>query len=228
MSPWVPYLSLVTFPLSILFPFNLVAFSWGFHHGNDPMPPETALRSKKIDEYGIWLREFCLLIAVLVLTIHNSVPFSRIGLCLTGWRGNLAIGVGAGVLQMGLQGAVWKWSPIREGLLVDDRLLRGSIAEWTISNLFSVFSEELWIALSVVTLRQTGHSIVTSLVLVGSVFGAAHYQYRLGSVASALYGVTSASLFLWRGSLLSPCILHYVGNVGALYWARRAQRWKQM
>lgn len=225
MSFWIPYLSLVLYPCLVVFPFNIVAFLWAFQHGSQPMPRELALRSKRIDNlYGIWLRDALLLLMVLSLAICYSVSFSRLGLHLSGWRRNFLIGIGASLLQISLQVLVLKLTPPKKRLLEDARLLEGSAVQWNISNIVSVLAQETWIAFCFVTLKQTGRSTMMSLVLIGTVFGIAHYQYKLGALASGLYGVVYASLFLWRGSLLPSFIMHYVANVSSLFWARRGDR----
>jgi Type II CAAX prenyl endopeptidase Rce1-like len=228
MSHWVPYVSLAVFPLLVFFPFNIVAFSWGFRHGTQPMPAELASRSKIIDQYVREFSDALLLLVVTSLAIQHSVPFSRIGLRLTGWQWNLAIGLGASVLQIALEGLAWRFFPPGEGFLGDKRLIEGSASQWAFSNLLSVLAEEFWIAFCVITLRQTGHSILTSVALTASVFAATHFQYRLGAIATGLYGAIFASLFLWRGSLLPSYLMHYIGNVGALFWARRPRLWKKV
>jgi membrane protease YdiL (CAAX protease family) len=225
MPHWLPYLGLAILPLLVVLPFNVTAFSWGFQHGNEPMPHDLALRSKKLDNfYGSWLRDALLLLTVLSLTIHYGVPFSRIGLRLDDWRRNFFVGIGVSLLQVSLQVLVWKLTPPVKGSLGEARLLEGSGTEWIISNIHSVLAQEIWIAFCLSTLMQTGRSTVMSLVLIGMVFGAAHYQYKLGALATALYGVVFASLFLWRGSLLPSFVVHYVGNVSSFYLVRRNDR----
>jgi membrane protease YdiL (CAAX protease family) len=225
MPSWVPYFTLILLPFLVVFPFNVVAFLWGFQHGSQPMPEQLALRSKKIDNlYVKWLRDAILLLLVGSLAVKYSVSFSRIGLRLSDWPRNLFIGIGASLLQASLQWFVWERTPPEKGLLGDRRLLEESAVEWSVSNIISVLAQEIWIAFCFVTLRQIGRSTVISLVLIGVVFGVAHYQYKLGAIVTALYGVVFASLFLWRGSLLPSFVVHYVGNISSLFWARRRDR----
>ncbi len=222
MSRWAPYLGLAIPALLAITPFNIVAFSWGFHHENQPMPHGLALKSQKIDRYAPYLKDGLFLLIVLSLAIHYSLPLSQIGLRLNGWQSNLLIGFLAGVLQAGFQRFVWKLLGVQKGYRGDRRLFQASGVQWVTSNLLSVSAEEFWMAFCLVTLGQTGHSTVTSVFLTAAVFGAAHFQYRLGALATGLYGAVFASLFLWRGSLLPSYLMHYIGNVSALYWARRA------
>jgi membrane protease YdiL (CAAX protease family) len=221
MPYWVPYFALIVLPFLVVFPFNVVGFWWGIKYGRQPMPKLLALRSKKIDNlYGVWLRDALLLLIVVSLAVHYSVPFSRMGLHLSNWRRNLLIGIGASSLQVSVQWFVRERNAPAKRFPVDARLLEESSVEWNISNIVSVFAQEVWIAFCTLTLKQSGRSTLVSLVLIAIVFGAAHYQYKLGALATALYGVLFASLFLWRASLLPSFLVHYVGNVAAFYFAR--------
>src|ERR1700684_4470420 len=128
---WTPYFALILLPMFVILPFNIIAFSWGFRHGADPMPPELLSKSKQIDNlYGLWIRGGLLLLAVLALAIHHSIPFSLIGLRLNGWQWNLAIGVSLSVVQIFLQGLVWRLALPAKRLKGDQRLLEGSARQW--------------------------------------------------------------------------------------------------
>ncbi len=221
MSHLISYLGVGSFPFLALLPFNIVALAWGLRHGSDPMPPDLALKSRKIDNYGSVLRDVILLLAVLGLAAHSGLRPSRIGLTSNAWRLNVLIGVVCGFLQVGLQRLIWMLLPPQERYSPRGReLVETSKAQWVTASLISVFAQELWIAFSVVTLKQTGHSTGRSLVLTGAFFAIAHLPYKLGAVATALYGIAFASLFLWRASLLPSFLAHYVGNMGAFYLAR--------
>jgi membrane protease YdiL (CAAX protease family) len=156
---------------------------------------------------------------VLGLARHQLFRFWQIGLHLDGWQQNALIGVGAGALQLGRQSLFWRLRPLPN--TNDRRLAAEPRTNWILSQLFSVLAEELWLAFCVVSLIQAGHSTVIAVLLPGTVFGALHYQYRVGAIATGVYGAISVFLFLWRGSLIPPYLFHFIGNMGALYWARR-------
>lgn len=156
---------------------------------------------------------------VLGLARHQSLRFSQIGLRLDGWQPNALIGVGAGALQVGLQRLFWRFGPLSN--TNDKRLAAEPRANWILSQMFSVLAEELWLVFCVVCLIRAGHSLLVAVLLPATVFGALHYQYRAGAIGTGVYGAISASLFLWRGSLLPSYLFHYVGNMGSFYWARR-------
>jgi hypothetical protein len=223
MSSLVPYSTLLLYPVLVIFPFNVVGFLWGFQHGSEPMPRQLALRSNRIDNlYGLWIRDALLLLMVLSFAIYHSVSFSQLGLHLKDWQWNFLIGIGASFFQLGLQAIALKLTRSKRRVLEDPRLLEGSAVQWTFSNIVSVLAQEIWIAFCYVTLRQTGHSAVTSVLLVGSIFGVAHFQYKLGALATAFYGVAFTSLFLWRNSLIPSLVIHYLGNISSLFLARRS------
>ncbi len=186
------------FPLLAFFPFNWVEFSWGFHHRHDPMPAEVAQRAERVGRYVLWLRN------------------------LDGWQRNSLIGIVAALLPLGLQRFSRTLYPLPD--IRDKPLAAEPTANWIFSQLVSVLAEELWIALCLVCLIRTGHSTAVAVILTSTVFGALHFQHRSGAIGTTVYGAVSACLFLWRGSLLSSYIFHYVRNMGAFYWARRITR----
>ena len=133
------------------------------------------------------------------------------------------VGIISGLIAVAFQGSIMKLLSTYFG---KNELHAGeSTAYQILSNVPGVFAEELWIAFCLVTLKETGHSTVVAVMLTAIVFGAVHFQYRLGGIIAAIpYGIASAYLFLWQGSLFSPVLFHYIGNMGSFYWARRELR----
>ncbi len=220
MLHWVSYLGLGLLPLLVALPFNLISFSWAFRHPNEPMPSELEAKSRIIDGYVIIIRDVILLVGILALMNYSGLPPSTIGLTLKRWKWNTLIGIVCGILQIGVQRLAWKSIPLRKRHTYIQRPIEASRLDAIFGNLISVFAQELWIAFSVVTLRLTGHSMGASLLLMATVFAIAHFPYRLGAIASGLYGMAYAGLFLWRISLLTPILAHYIGNLGAMFIAR--------
>jgi membrane protease YdiL (CAAX protease family) len=179
------------------------------------MLPEVAQRVEKFGRYVLWLRHGLVVAMVLGLAVNQSLQFSQIGLRLDGWLRNSLIGIVAALLPLGLQGFFRRLYPLPD--IRDKPLAAEPTANWILSQLFSVFAEELWLAFCVVSLIRAGHSTTIAVLLPATVFGALHYQYRAGAIATGVYG----ALFLWRGSLLPPYLFHFIGNIGAFYWARR-------
>jgi hypothetical protein len=217
---WISYLGLALLPLLVGLPFNLISFSWAFRHPNEPMSSELEARSRTMDGYAIIIRDVILLVGVLALMNYSGLPPSTIGLTLKRWKWNTLIGIFCGILQIGVQRLALKSIPLRKRHIYIHIPFEASRLETIFGNLISVFAQELWIAFSVVTLRLTGHSMGASLLLMATVFAIAHFPYKLGAIVSGLYGMAYACLFLWRISLLTPIVAHYMGNVGATFVAR--------
>jgi hypothetical protein len=221
MASWIPYLGLAIFPIAAFAPFNLVRFFWGYHHGLEPMPHDVQERAERVDRY-IWPFTNLLTIAPIVaLMNHLRIPAPVVGLRLDLWQLNVVLGVSTGLFLVVIQGLLRMLMTPKKEDLDHAEYARGSASLWCLIFLFGAFSEELWLAFCLVALRQTTHSIAFSILLTASVIGLAHFPYRFGAFATASLGAVSGILFLWRGSLIPPYLFHFVGNIGALYWARR-------
>jgi hypothetical protein len=225
MPYWVPYLGLAVLPLLVICVGNPLSFAWGFRHGSAPKPPEFVLKVRKVDRYVDTVRDLLLLLVILHLAMRQSLGFAQIGLHLNGWPLNIAIGIAASLIQTGIRYFVMRLLPPRERQSLNSRLLDWPVVHWIGHNLLSVLAQEVWIAFCVLALVRTGHSVAVSLVLVGAFFGASHFEYGFfGAFPTAFGGIASASLFLWRGSLLPSYTFHLIGNMVSLYIARQASR----
>lgn len=221
MAWWIPYVGLAIFPTAAFLPFNIVRFLWGYHHGIEPMPPDVQGRAETVDRY-IWpLTNLLTLAPIVILMNHQSVPAAKVGLRFDLWELNVALGVSTGLLLVVIQGALRTLiNPNKEDLDHAEHA-RGPASLWCLIFLFGAFSEELWLAFCLVAFKQTYHSVAFSILLTAIAIGLAHFTYRSGAIATALLGAFSGTLFLWRGSLIPPYLFHFIGNLGALYWARR-------
>jgi membrane protease YdiL (CAAX protease family) len=214
-------MALAAFPLATWLAPNPIRFSWGFQHGSEPMPIEVRDKAESADRYWYFLVDAITIAFVVGLMLWNGIPANRVGLQLTNWKGGVAVGVAAGGLRVLLLGALTKLLPAIAPGKASDMLQRGSIRLWGTIFFTGAFSEELWIAFCLVALKTSGRSTATSVVLTALVFGAVHFEYRFGALATAMYGALSALLFLWLGSLIPMFLFHFIGNLGSLYWARR-------
>jgi len=222
MSSWSPFFALAIFPLAYFVVINPVGFSWSFHHGLKATPPELLEKAQYTDRYVVTTRNIIVLGLLTALIVHQSIPAARIGLNLKNWPLNTLIGVSAGLMVVTLQGMVWKFLPSLNKNPNNPELRSGPVWFWIVSTLFGAFAEELWIAVCIVVLIQTSHSILASVLVTAIIFGLLHYGYRFGGIlAIASYGAISGSLFVLRGSVLPLLLFHFIGNVGVLYWIRR-------
>lgn len=224
MSPATPYVALATFPLVVFLAVNPTRFSWGFHHGFDPMPEELRDRAESTDRYVFFIRDGTAVALLVALTIWQSVPAARVGIHLTNWKRNVAIGLVAGLLLVGIQTVVVRFFPGAPFKFGTDWLRRRSLAFGLSADLLGCFTEEFWIALCLVAFTTTGHSAALAVAVTAAVFGALHYQYRFGgALFITTLGVVSAILFLRTGSLLTSFLFHFVHNLGSLYWVRTGE-----
>lgn len=221
MASWIPYLALAVFPVSVFAPFNLVRFSWGYRFGLQTMPHDLRERAETLDRY-IWpLKNLLTVAPIIILMNREGVPAASVGLRLDCWQFNTALGLSSGLFLVAIQALLrMVTTPQKEDLDHPDHT-RGPKSLWGLIFLFGAFSEELWLAFCLVALRETNHSVSNSILLTAVAIGLAHFPYRFGALATACLGAASGILFLWRGSLLPPFLFHLIGNVGALYWARR-------
>ncbi|HKV04946.1 MAG TPA: CPBP family intramembrane glutamic endopeptidase [Candidatus Acidoferrales bacterium] len=226
MSPFIPYEALAILPVAFLLgsAFNPIEFSWAFRHGLDQLPDDVRERAATVGRYANFLGDGLILGLVAVLMMKHSVAAARVGLHLAKWKTNIAVGTAAGVLLIGLQRLAIKSVPRGRPSPFAYRVRRGSVSLWVIVFAAGAFSEELWMAFCLVSLATTGHPVIVSIAITETVFAAVHYGYRLGGmVAVGLKGTLSAILFIWCGSLIPMVLVHFIGNLGSLFWARHRQ-----
>jgi membrane protease YdiL (CAAX protease family) len=185
------------------------------------MPLEVRGRAESADRYWYFLVDGITVAFILGLMLWNRIPPAQAGLQMTNWKISALVGPAAGTFRVLLLGWLARSLPNLASGKAEDRLKRGPLPLWTAIFVTGAFSEELWIAFCLATLKTTGHSTAVSVGLTAAVFGAVHFEYRFGAVATAMYGALSALLFFWLGSLIPMFLFHFMGNLGSLYWARR-------
>jgi hypothetical protein len=186
------------------------------------MPSEVRDRVAAADRYWCFVGNSIVVILIVALMFRNGVSAASVGLRLEGWRGGIAVGISTGVLLVLIQGLLVKSFPNAGAGEATDYLRRGGRLLWVLIFLAGAFAEELWIAFCLVVLRLIGHSMLVSIATTAVVFGAAHPTYKTGAIAVAIKGAVSALLFFWCGSLIPMFLFHFIGNLGSLYWLRRA------
>lgn len=222
MSLWIPIFALAIFPAAYLIAINPVGFSWSLHHGSEPMPPELRQTVQRTDRYVLAIRDIIIVALLALLILYQTLPAEQVGLSLNSWALNVVIGGFAGLMRVGLQRILWKLLPSLSKNPNNPELLSGSVWFWIASTFIGALAEELWIAVCIVILMQSSHSVPLAVSLTVIVFGLLHLNYRLGgALAIASYGAISGCLFLSRGSLIPSYLFHCMGNLAVLYWVRR-------
>jgi membrane protease YdiL (CAAX protease family) len=209
--------------LAFLTVVNPLVISWTFHHGSEPMAPELLAKAYYVERYVMVLRNLTIVAVVYALAAHQSLPGTRLGMNWNDWQTNVAIGFSFGLMRVALQGSIRKLLPSLGEVPNNPELLSSPTSFWIANFLLGSFAEELWIALCIVVLVSVLNSLTIPILVTGVVFGLVHFGYGFGGfLAIAIYGIISGSLFVWRGSLLPLFLFHFLGNLGVLYWARRA------
>ncbi len=222
VSRLFPYLALASFPVASLLALNPVRFSWGLHHGFEPMPVAVRDKAESVDRYFDFVTDALTAGFVVILMLWSGVGPAAVGLRTEHWGSNVAIGVTAGALLILIQILLVRRYPNMEPLPTTDRYQRRSVGLWVVVFLVGSSVEEFWIAFCLVSMAATGHSAFIAITATAAVFGVQHLEYRLpAALAVALKGAVSALLFLWQGSLIPMILYHFIGNLGTLYWLRR-------
>jgi membrane protease YdiL (CAAX protease family) len=143
------------------------------------MPEDLRHRAATVSRYASFFGSALILALAVVLMARSSVDPARVGIRLTKWKTNVAVGVAAGMALIVLQAFLVDSRPRGSGSFAD-RVRKGSIQFWVLIFLVGAFSEELWIALCLVVLMSTGHSTPAAVVITAIVFAAVHWGYGLG------------------------------------------------
>jgi membrane protease YdiL (CAAX protease family) len=187
-----------------------------------PLAGELLERAERIDRYTLFVRHALIISFIAILMYWQSVPTVRVGLRLDNWKSAVTIGVVAGLMRVACVSALYIFNPAVRRNPDMDHMRKGSLLFWFPCILVGAFAEEFWIAICLVTLRETAYSMGASVVLIAIIFGAMHLQFRFwGALTVAMLGVISCLVFLWTRSLIATCLFHLIGNLGGLYWTRR-------
>jgi hypothetical protein len=203
---------------------------WNFHLSRqgrpiEPMPPEMRDRTDAVYRYLSFLVNV-LTAGLIVVLLHDiSLSATRIGLHLDNWKYDSLIGLIAGMLLMAVQRLMLGLVPIDPHHPFTSHVQKGSPLLWISILTAAAFSEELWVAVCLVLLKTTGHSVAVSVAMTVIVFGAMHYAYGFGGIVAVATNETiSALLFLHYESLIVTIVFHFIGNMGSLYWNRYWRR----
>ena len=223
LSSLTPYLALGVFPFVVNLPPNPVWLWWEIKGGTAPMPSKIAERMERAGRYMLFLIDASVAGLVLLLMHRHSVSIGQVGLHLENWKSHLLVGWGAGILWVGLQRALIHLLGGDKPSSVADYYRRGASIFWLFSFLLGTFAEELWRAFCLFAFNKDGYSVGLSVILTATAFGAGHLRFRwAGALGAAALGAALALLYVWQGSLLTTYCAHLVGNLGGLYYIRRA------
>jgi hypothetical protein len=190
-----------------------------------PMPAEMYDRADALNRHLSFLVDALMLGLIAVLSRKVSLGAASMGLHSNNWKYDALIGLIAGTLLVVSQRLMLGLAHIDPQHPFTSRVRKGSPLLWVFIFVTGAFSEELWVAVCLVLLKATGHSVAASVAMTMVVFAAMHYAYGTGGMfAVASQETVSALLFLHYRSLVVTYLFHFVGNVGSLYWNRYWRR----
>jgi predicted RNA-binding Zn-ribbon protein involved in translation (DUF1610 family) len=193
--------------------------------GFAPMPPDVAERSEKAGRYTVFLIHALVLALILSLMSTHSVPPSGVGLHVDHWPTHLLPGLAAGLFWMGLYGLLLSQSPALKQSLTADFHRQGSALFWVVEILLGTFTQELWRGFCLFALMTSRHSHAWSVILTAVAYGVPDLQLSVGrALGRATFGVATASLFVWQGSLVTTYAFGLLLSLSSLYWVRSVGR----
>jgi len=166
------------------------------------------------------VRDLGLLALVLYWLWRGNEPLRVVGLEARGFQREIAVGIGlfipfllsVGAIRVGLEAL---GLPAEEA--VPDFLVPRGIGETALALVFlvvvAVTEETLFRGYLIHRFRQITGSTAAAVVVSSFLFSLGHgYQGATGLVTVGLLGLILAGIYLWRGSLVAPMVLHFMQN----------------
>lgn len=166
------------------------------------------------------LRDLSLLCLVLYFVWRNGEGFEAIGWNFSGTSKEALVGVGLFVpvyLVTALFGGLLREAGLSAPETLPSYLIPSGVAEYLLALVFlvvvAVSEETIFRGYLMLRLQAiTGNPTVT-VILSALIFSFGHgYQGAAGVITVALLGVAFALVYLWRGSLVAPFVMHFLQN----------------
>jgi hypothetical protein len=217
-----PFLVVAIYPLLAYLLGDPAAFKWGLDHGAEPMPEAAELRTQ-CNGRLLWILRYAILSAYVLYGLRvTSIPKGTpIQSAIVG------IIVGIALVQVRLL-AIKVWPDLGFANAAHPALL-GPIGVWAAIIALGGFSEELWRAFCLVSLRRVGASTEATVLGTSVVFALSELGGRPSRISSqreelvftVLVGVCLAGLFLTFRSLTMIISANIVYNGLSFYRLRR-------
>ena len=225
-----PWLAVLLYPCALAFLPEPVAGKWGLDHGFQPMPAETRDRAERNGRYLLFLQFIIIIGEVVYLARKYSIPWSDIGMRFESWPRLLMVGAAVGLMLVAtraLTGLLFPHLDSREES--EHPFVRGPAALWVLLLLMGGAAEELWRAISLVTIMEAGWTPTAAVAgtSIAFVLGrSAGIPKRIREILEELFftmvvGAILAGLFLVFRALLVPYLTHLILNLTLLYRLRR-------
>lgn len=173
------------------------------------------------------LRDLALLALVLYWVWRNQEPFSAIGLDGRHLSRELLVGALLFVPFLVLVGAIRMALDalgLAEAEPVPAFLIPQGGGQIALALLFlivvAVTEETLFRGYLIHRLQQVTGSVTAAVLVSSALFSLGHgYQGASGLLTAGLLGVILAGIYLWRGSLVAPMVLHFLQNATGILLA---------
>lgn len=174
---------------------------------------------------AIILRDLALVCLILFFVWRNREPLPRIGWTSWKWRKELALGILlflpflfiSGLVEHGLEAAGFPIPPTHlPGFLTPSEGPELVLASFLVV-VVAIAEETIFRGYLLLRLRTTMGSTVAAVVLSSLFFSVGHgYEGSVGVVTVGVMGVMLAIVYLWRGSLVAPVVMHFLQDFAGI------------
>ena len=217
-----PYLAVALYPLLAYLVGDPAAFKWGSDHGAEPMPEVADLRTQRNGRL-FWILRYAALSTYLLyglrgIAIQKGAPIQ-----------SAVVGIFTGVALFQVRLLAIKVWPDLGFANATHPALTGPIGVWAAIIATGGFSEELWRAFCLVSLRRDGSNMEAAVLGTSLVFALSELAGRPSRISAqreevvftVLVGVCLAELFLTFHSLTMIISANIAYNALSLYRLRR-------
>lgn len=220
MSTHSAVLALISYPLLVNLPPNVVRFRWGFRRGLAPMPPDVELQAEAADRAALFVIHLVLLAVIIFLLQRSSISAYAMGLTTENWKSGIAVGGLLGCVNASV-GAVLLRSVAAPGKLQEIPESRGPLATWSGLTVLGSLSVEFWRVFCIVTLIRFDFSAWLAVMVVAVAYGSASLTTSTAkALGAACFGGVAGFSFVKTGSLLAPVVMSLITTGTYVYRAR--------
>jgi membrane protease YdiL (CAAX protease family) len=171
------------------------------------------------------LRDLALVCLILFLVWRNGEPLLSIGWTFTGWWREAILGlvlfgplfssaamVETGLHQLGLSAPKTPWPS-----LVPGRNIAQSVLALVLVAIVALAEETIFRGYLILRLRAVTGSSAAAVLLSAVIFSFGHgYEGSAGVVTVGLMGLVFGLVYVWRGSLVAPIVMHFLQDFVAI------------
>jgi len=165
------------------------------------------------------LRDLALVSLVLFFIWRNGEPFARLGWVFRNRRADVLIGVllfvpiflGTALLDRGLQSLGFSAPATPQPTFLEVRGLAEGALALVLVSVVALAEETIFRGYLILRFRWLSASVPAAVILSSVVFSIGHgYEGTAGVVTVGVMGAVLAVIYLWRGSLVAPIVIHFL------------------